>query len=827
MADFDLTLTGEQVQQRLNLVPQHADAIAAIQEAIKAFVNSEQVQTIIDTALQSYSTTTEMNTAISAAVTEALTSYYTKTATDNLLADKVDKVNGKQLSTEDFTAALKNKLNALPTATDLATQISTAISNALEAYTTTADMNTELAKKVDKVSGKQLSTEDFTAAQKTKLDALPTAENFSTELAKKVDKVSGKQLSTEDFTTAMKNKLNGLPDAAGLANQIAHAITDALAAYVTSETFTQTVQQLQQRIADLEEVISGLEVLAEGYVRISGSSSPAMSYAHYKFNQEGAFAQESAFSLFYPCLVGTKLTGDDAQVGKVLYVLQKLGYDDGSGMALDINGNHHAIDGSEGDVMVCNIEKYYKLCGRFSVSGTDYDVFLMSRSPFSWQGHYAVEVERFGQSPDYCISHQDSDGVTRMHSVYNPAWSGSYDAPVGVVGKYVYHQNEETGVITDEYDADATLLGGAGGCHSTNLSLPDLEQRAMNMNPDTTQTVPFMNQTVEACNRIQELLLAEGGTFDAHNASRMGSGFSSNDVCNATTFEESGNEARNGLRYVNGADETRYMAFYVADAFGITGRYSGQLINDWRNPFKVMEAQRAVSFAVANGVGELEWFIYEGNKYKYRSITGFNGPDKGEMTCVVFKVLSSQFSSAAKDPADGVTSLTGKRIDFIISTAMIHGITTQVSPSWWVSGLIFTEDENGNYESYVELDQAQLLKSPTADIDATSQYDFESSYQHIGETITKGEGYARNYRSGVLMMPDTNANKTGGGLHTYVGKYNWFNGGNAAAGRKSVRGCRRGPYAFDTNLSPLTMIAYSSPSGAATYIGGGTCCSLR
>lgn len=786
---YQSTLTGAQIQERLNLVPEHSNAIAAIQEAIKAFVNSEQVQTIIDTALQPYSTTTEMNAAISAAVTEALASYYTKTATDGLLANKVDKVTGKQLSTEDFTTALKNKLNALPTATDLATQISTAISTALEAYTPTTDLNTELAKKVDKVTGKQLST--------------------------------------EDFTTALKNKLNGLPDATELANQIAHAITDALAAYVTSETFTQTVQQLQQRIADLEEVISGLEVLAEGYVRVSGSSSPAMSYAHYKFNQEGAFAQESAFSLFYPCLVGTKLTGNDEQVGKVLFVLQKLGYDDGSGMALDINGNHHAIDGSEGDVMVCNIEKYYKLCGRYTVSGTDYDVFLMSRSPFSWHGHDAVEVERFGQSPDYCISHQDSDGVTRMHSVYNPAWEGSYDAPVGVVGKYVYHQNEETGVITDEYDSEATLLGGAGGCHSTNLSLPDFEQRAMNNNPDTTQTVPFMNQTVEACNRIQELLLAEGGTFDAHNASRMGSGFSSNDVCNATTFEESGNEARNGLRYVNGADETRYMAFNVSNAFGITGRYSGQLINDWRNPFKVMEAQRAVSYAVAKGVGELEWFVYEGNKYKYRSITGFNGPDKGEMTCVVFKVLSSQFSSAAKDPADGVTSLTGKRIDFIISTAMIHGITTQVSPSWWVSGLIFTEDENGNYESYVELDQSKLLKSPTADIDATSQYDFETSYQHIGETITKGEGYARNYRSGVLMMPDTNANNTGGGLHTYVGKYNWFTGGNAPANRKSVRGFRRGNIAGNTTLSPLSMNGLNSPSLADTYIGAGTCCSLR
>lgn len=39
----------------------------------------------------------------------------------------------------------------------------------LSAYATIESMNTELAKKVDKVSGKQLSTEDYTTAEKTKL----------------------------------------------------------------------------------------------------------------------------------------------------------------------------------------------------------------------------------------------------------------------------------------------------------------------------------------------------------------------------------------------------------------------------------------------------------------------------------------------------------------------------------------------------------------------------------------------------------------------------------------------------------------------------------
>lgn len=42
--------------------------------------------------------------------TSDLTNYYDKTETDNLLSGKVDKVAGKQLSTEDFTTAEKTKL---------------------------------------------------------------------------------------------------------------------------------------------------------------------------------------------------------------------------------------------------------------------------------------------------------------------------------------------------------------------------------------------------------------------------------------------------------------------------------------------------------------------------------------------------------------------------------------------------------------------------------------------------------------------------------------------------------------------------------------------
>lgn len=57
-----------------------------------------------------------------------------------------------------------------------------------------------IANKVDKVSGKGLSTNDYTTAEKQEV----------AKIANKVDKVEGKQLSTEDYTTPEKQKLAGL-----------------------------------------------------------------------------------------------------------------------------------------------------------------------------------------------------------------------------------------------------------------------------------------------------------------------------------------------------------------------------------------------------------------------------------------------------------------------------------------------------------------------------------------------------------------------------------------------------------------------------------------
>lgn len=242
----------------------------------------EQLDTKANTSkLELYTTIDRLN--------ETLTAYVKTTEMNTALASKVDKVSGKGLSSNDYTAAEKNKLATLENYDDsvLVAQVealeqslntlvgdnaSEAIDNFneilgfLAGITDTQtlegmlanireEMQTYLASKVDKVSGKQLSTNDYTTEEKTKLSGIEEGAQVNTitgvkgdsevnyrtgnvsiskaniglvnvdntsdinkpistatqgALDNKVDKVTGKGLSANDYTTEEKNKLAGI-----------------------------------------------------------------------------------------------------------------------------------------------------------------------------------------------------------------------------------------------------------------------------------------------------------------------------------------------------------------------------------------------------------------------------------------------------------------------------------------------------------------------------------------------------------------------------------------------------------------------------------------
>lgn len=126
--------------------------------------------------------------------------YAIESEVDAKLATKVDKVDGKGLSTEDFTTELKDKLDGMKP----------------ETYATKTELSEGLEGKVDKVAGKELSSNDYTDADKAKVDGLEATYATKTELtdglSKKVDTVEGKGLSTKDYTAEDQAKLAGIED---------------------------------------------------------------------------------------------------------------------------------------------------------------------------------------------------------------------------------------------------------------------------------------------------------------------------------------------------------------------------------------------------------------------------------------------------------------------------------------------------------------------------------------------------------------------------------------------------------------------------------------
>ncbi|MEA4956858.1 hypothetical protein SDC9_07403 [bioreactor metagenome] len=110
---------------------------------------------------------------------------YTKTETNTLLGYKEDKVSGKGLSSNDYTNTDKSKVDI-------------SVPNTLEINSKPLNTNITLTKS-DIGLGNVDNTSDTNK---------PISTSTQTALNNKVDKITGKQLSTEDYTTIEKNKLN-------------------------------------------------------------------------------------------------------------------------------------------------------------------------------------------------------------------------------------------------------------------------------------------------------------------------------------------------------------------------------------------------------------------------------------------------------------------------------------------------------------------------------------------------------------------------------------------------------------------------------------------
>nr|DAS45591.1 MAG TPA: Head fiber protein [Caudoviricetes sp.] len=157
-----------------------------------------------------------------------------------------------------------------------------------------------IANKQDKEAGKGLSTNDYTSADKTKLSNIaagaqvnvietvkvngtaltPSGKAVNIDLSGKVDKVTGKGLSTNDFTDAYKNKIDsaasvtkstfaangwGSADSNGYYNMSIAAAGKYPVKVMRNESGTYTEALVQTAVSGSNVVITSEEAF-EGYV---------------------------------------------------------------------------------------------------------------------------------------------------------------------------------------------------------------------------------------------------------------------------------------------------------------------------------------------------------------------------------------------------------------------------------------------------------------------------------------------------------------------------------------------------------------------------------
>ena len=133
------------------------------------------------------------------------------------LLTKVDNVEGKGLSTNDYTDADKAKVDGIDTS--ISTAVNAAITVVVDGAPTTFDTLREIAEWIenDGVTATDLASDIAGKADRRELSGYATTVamtqlegQVSDGLSNKVDKEAGKGLSTEDFTTAYKTKLDDI-----------------------------------------------------------------------------------------------------------------------------------------------------------------------------------------------------------------------------------------------------------------------------------------------------------------------------------------------------------------------------------------------------------------------------------------------------------------------------------------------------------------------------------------------------------------------------------------------------------------------------------------
>ena len=261
------------------------------------------------------------------------------TLTQAALDEKVDKVEGKGLSTNDFTTALKNKLDGIESGAQVNVQAdwnaTTAATGAVANKPTkvsdfTNDSGFQTSSQVSSTVTSAVSTHNSNTSAHS--DIRTAIGEVSSALDGKVDVETGKGLSSNDFTNALKTKLDGIAAGAQVNVQSDWTQTDTTADdYIagkptkvsdfTNDSGFQTSSQVATAVSahnssesahsDIRSALNGKASTTHASTHASGGTDAITPSA---IGAEPAFTKGTAFNKNFGTASGTVCQGNDSRL---------------------------------------------------------------------------------------------------------------------------------------------------------------------------------------------------------------------------------------------------------------------------------------------------------------------------------------------------------------------------------------------------------------------------------------------------------------------------------------------------------------------------------
>lgn len=382
-----------------------------------------------------------------------------------------------------------------------------------------------------------------------------------------------------------------------------------------------------------------------------------------------------------------------------------------------VDGRDIAIDGTDGDVMnFTDCDLYYlRTTMQYTPQGGtegEYNIVALSLLPFGIGGKQAKRIRPFAIVPGGCVTAKlEGDARNCAHYVYNKNAIGTYTTPLNIFKK--------------------SYKTSGGGYPTQYVSAVQAIKNAQAKNADEATNRPYMGMYYEFYEIIICLMSFEIGTWAHTRLNLFGTGCTTLDSVNATTFADSALTANSGWKVIIG-DTVKYSTLYgdnmviPASLTNKTKLICGVTGSSWYGFLEIMEAQRLLDGISKAGlvpkignIGNVFTFGADGNVscttdgsvnlstgagmeackhyYVVRNIPGCEGMADGVMTAVVNSYTKMEFIDGVKwsdnTVLDGGIGILKRSVPIYRGWNLpIAGLSRQMDGAYYIS----RKDSEGN-----------------------------------------------------------------------------------------------------------------------------------